>query len=221
MDTYLSKGFRCTVDGLLFSNFTFSAYVSGTDGGAPPLTANMIYVDPISGGLMFSSGYIVGNINLSCDPNGTDTCPTGLADSFIGYTVRALGNQLINGLTFSFYGFGPDSSDGRGGTTPREIGTLSSAFFSPIVLACVDEGQCPGDGIPVQQSITFPRLHRADVLYEDYAYADNGAIASWDASSVQFSLVQGPVPEPTGLLLMGTSLASCALIVRRKLALKR
>jgi hypothetical protein len=217
INDYNSLG-GCTIADKTFSSFTYGAAASG---GAGLITAGGITIipdpsNPLDPGLIFEASWGVASVGGVAESQ----------DSQIGFQVTVTdGSKRIEDdtLTVPLY-----SASGTGAVTTITEGVCLGGSF--IALQCTGGTlQVPQLKIPcTAQTGSTCTQNNTDMNVGPFGpYATLGVLKdinlnSGTAGAASFSEVgqyfsQVPVPEPTGILLLGTCLLLVAPVLKRRL----
>lgn len=195
LNNYLVSGFACTIDNLVFSNFTYSDTASGTS----PIPSTAVNVVPITipddEGLEFTAGWSV------IEP--------AEEDSNIGFKVSTLnGLATIDQLGLEFNG--NHTGTGSSGVTETYCpgGTLITC---PSGLQQIAVTNPPT--VLSTTSLTFAAVSSISVSKDIFVDAGNWGTAS--ISNVDNTYGQTGVPEPGTLCLIGGGLLTVGFLRKR------
>ncbi|HJT88427.1 MAG TPA: hypothetical protein VJ732_11235, partial [Bryobacteraceae bacterium] len=210
---YLSSGFSCVIDNVLFDNFTFSST------GGVPISASNVTVQPVAdtGGLYFPFSP---SLTVNALPNGNSTS----AQFTIGMDLTGLGTSNVTGLTLDANGFGQHG----GSTTVAASYCLGQALVGcPAAdlktLSVTDSGT---------NAASFAGVHNLGLSFTTSVVS--GIQGTATLQQFEFGVTGGagggttggaggpggsPIPEPGTWLMLAGGLAS--LLLWRQLHLKR
>lgn len=192
LDQYMAAGFSCTIDGLTFSNFT---YTSAASGGALQIPNTGITVDVCPGSGTGCSGLPSGEFGF--DFTAAWSVISGQSeDSKIGYTVTG---NILDALDL-FSGF---ACTGTGNVTVNE----SVSGQNGLAVGCA------APAVHNQLENFSPALTSATVL------KDIGLNAGTAGTASVSDVVNGwstATPEPGTIALLGSGLMGLAGLLRKK-----
>ena len=197
----LNSAGGCTIDNLLFSDFTFS---SSQTNGAPAVTATDLVISNVIDSAPASVGFAFGNIPMTAGRAQID-------DVTVAFTIASVaGNPVITGAALNELGRGvPDTGFATIDESLCTAGTLSpcpsgnslglhTSFNSTLV-------QRPTD------SITLSGVPA--IAVSDHLHAEGGIVGSGEITG--FSNTFADVPEPAAFTLMGFGLLMLLLFRSR------
>jgi hypothetical protein len=199
-DNYLSPGFSCGINDQTYSNFQYSDSSNPPGFGLPP---GSVSVTPIttSGnpGFQFSSGWFASTSSGILEETST-----------IQYTANS--TSPITDLSLSIAGA---SFTGTGAVIVNETACLGAMLPScsggqEVTLSVFDSSA----GSQLFNSTSFAGVKEVDIAEGIQLQAGTGGSASLSLMTNQFS--EGPVPEPTSLVLFGTGVLGLGALLRRK-----
>jgi hypothetical protein len=195
LNNYLVSGFSCTIDNLVFSNFTYSDTANNTS----PIASTAVNVLPITvpddEGLEFTAGWSV--------------VQPAEEDSKIGFTVSTVnGLATIDQLGLEFNG--NYSGTGSAGVTETYCkgGTLTSCPTTVDQIAVTN----PPTVLSIT-SLSFAGVSTLSVSKDIFVNAGNWGTAS--ISDVNNTYGQSQVPEPGTLCLIGGGLLAVGFLRKR------
>jgi hypothetical protein len=200
-DTYLGSTFSCTIDDLLFSDFSFSSL---NGGGAGPIAAADVLVTPVTGGFTFQGAF--------------DAGPNQHRDILLGFVVSSL--NIISGSTLAI---GPVGATGTGNVTVSESqclngvfqpnGLCSSGDVAGLFVYANSLGASSSNTVVYTSAVTS-----VDVLKDIAVSGGTSGVAQFSLLSNTFDNGGGGpglVPEPGGMAMLGSLLLVGSLLIRR------
>jgi len=200
-DNYLGNSFSCTIDDKTFSNFSYSPSASGGAALIPPSGVAVVPVTTLNNpGFLFTGGFGV----IS---NQTQ-------DELFGFTARVnLGGNPIDDITLLQLG---SAFTGTGSASIAETVCLGDTFANGCLNGTIAQLSTVDNSTLVKLSdhITFAPVLVIDVVKDLELFGGPNGSAFTSGIENQFS--EEAVPEPSGLLMVGTGIVALACVLRRK-----
>jgi hypothetical protein len=200
-DNYLGTGFSCTIDDKTFSNFSYSPSASGGAALMPPSGVAVVPVTTLNNpGFLFTGGFgVISN---------------QIQDEFFGFTVQVNpGGNSIDDITLLQLG---SAFAGTGSASIAETVCLGDTFANGCLNGTIAQLSTVDNSTLVKLSdhITFAPVREIDVVKDLELFGGPNGSAFVSGIENQFSEVA--VPEPSGLIMLGTGIVALSGVLRRK-----